>query len=60
MSKEIYFFVLLILAIGAAGMLRLLVSQQAYIKCDGGATLLDGNEMMEWWQVISESEKDCV
>jgi hypothetical protein len=33
-------------------MLRLLVSKQAYVACDGGATLLTGSVIMEWWQVI--------
>jgi len=40
------------IGIGAAGMLRLIVSQQSYIKCDGGATLLNGDPMIKWWQVI--------
>jgi hypothetical protein len=39
------------LGIGAAGMLRLIVPQQTYNQCNGGATLLNG-EMMRWWQVI--------
>jgi hypothetical protein len=38
--------------IGAAGMLRLIVSQQAYIRCDGGATLLSEDFITKWWQVI--------
>jgi hypothetical protein len=41
------------IGIGAAGMLRLIVSQQAYIRCNGGATLLDNGDLMtKWWQVI--------
>jgi hypothetical protein len=56
-KKKYYFF---FLGIGAAGMLRLLVSQQDYIKCDGGATLLGGNEMIKWWQVTSEIKKRSV
>jgi len=46
------FFNRLMIGIGAAGMLRLIVSQQSYIKCDGGATLLNGDAMIKWWQVI--------
>jgi hypothetical protein len=45
-------FNLLMIGIGAAGMLRLIVSQQAYIQCHGGATLLSGEVIMAWWQVI--------
>lgn len=40
--------------IGGAGMLRLIVSQQAYKTCHGGATLLNEEIMIKWWQVIQK------
>jgi hypothetical protein len=43
------------IAIGAAGMLRLIVSREDYNQCDGGATLLSGEITMKWWQVIEEN-----
>jgi hypothetical protein len=54
--KHNVIFNLLSIAIGAAGMLKLLVSKQAYEACDGGATLLTGQVMMEWWQVIFQNK----
>ena len=50
--KHNVIFNLLSIAIGAAGMLKLIVSKQAYEACNGGATLLTVPAMMEWWQVI--------
>ncbi len=38
--------------IAAAGMLRLLVSNQVYKDCHGGTTLLNSNINIDWWQVI--------
>ena len=33
-------------------MLLLIVSPQAYERCHGGATLLNTDASIKWWQVI--------
>ncbi|CAF1295862.1 unnamed protein product [Adineta steineri] len=46
----IYVIMQIIAGIGAAGLVRLLVSRDSYTQCHGGATLLNKIDMIEWWQ----------
>ena len=42
-----------LVAIGAAGLLRLLMPEDDYSKCQGGVTMLNTNIAIDCWQVDS-------
>ena len=44
--------------IAGAAVLRLLISQSAYTRCKGGATLLGGDNSMKSWEVIYRISDD--
>lgn len=48
------------LAIGAAGLLRLLMPKDDYSKCHGGVTVLNDNIAIDCWQVESMRTIDSI